>query len=385
MTVAWISFFPIEWLDGIPSHLRSLPREHPATWQRVLLAELERDPAIQLHIVALRKHLKKSETFERNGVVFHLIKTIGGLRAPTIFWSDTWLIGRILRSIGPDVVHAWGTEKGAGLVASRLQYPYILTMQGLLGWLSELTRLDMYHRFAALLERRTLRRASIVTVESSFGVSYLKQRYPNLDLHQVEHAPLPLFRRIERRPQSVPVRFLFVGSFTYGKGVDVMLKALDRFKEETAFELVVVGHVDDSASRSLKTEVSSELWKRVRFTGNLPAERIADELAVATIVLYPTRCDNSPNSVKEAVVAGVPVVASAIGGIPDYVWPARNGVLFQPGDIGECLTAIRTACNHPLFSRGLVASSSLNDARDYLSPHRMTHQFVDLYGQAARK
>lgn len=48
MTVAWISFFPIEWLPDIPEELRRLPWMHPATWQRVLLAELEKIPSLRL-------------------------------------------------------------------------------------------------------------------------------------------------------------------------------------------------------------------------------------------------------------------------------------------------------------------------------------------------
>ena len=102
-------------------------------------------------------------------------------------------------------------------------------------------------------------------------------------------------------------------------------------------------------------------------------------------MLYPTRCDNSPNAVKEAVVAGVPVVASAIGGILDYVWTNRNGALFQAGDVDACLAAIRMACDHPLFSHGQVDASSLSEARAYLSADRMGHRFVELYRLAALK
>lgn len=219
LTIAWISFFPVEWLPDLPEHLGKLPRQHPATWQRVLLQELESNPGLRLHVVVLRRHFARSETFERHGVVFHLVKTVGGLRASTLFWVDTWLIGRILKRVQPDVVHAWGTESGAALVAARLGYPAVLTMQGLLNWIAEVVPLDRYHRFTALLEGRSLRRATLVTAESSFAVRYLKQRYPHLDLHQVEHAPLPLFQRVTRRPQTEPLRFLFVGSFTLLKGL----------------------------------------------------------------------------------------------------------------------------------------------------------------------
>ena len=314
MTVAWFTYFPIEWLPDLPGHLRGLPRQHPATWQRVLLAELENDPAVRLHVVVLRRHFPRSETWERNGVTFHLIKSPGGLRAPTMYWVDTWLVRRALRRIQPDVVHAWGTESGAALVASRLRYPNVVTMQGLLNWLAETTRLDAYHWLAARWESRSLRRASLVTAESSFAISYLRQRYPHLDLHQIEHAPLPLFHDVVRRPQLAPACLLYVGAVSRAKGADVLFEALAGLMD-VPWELVVVGRGDEPFVAGLKGRHPAAFWERVRFRGVLTSEQIMAELAESTMLVYPTLCDNSPNAVKEAAVAGVPVVASAVGGI----------------------------------------------------------------------
>ncbi|HUA68267.1 MAG TPA: hypothetical protein VMA13_06940 [Candidatus Saccharimonadales bacterium] len=39
LTVAWISQFPVEWLPDAPESVRRLPREHPSSWQRVLLGQ----------------------------------------------------------------------------------------------------------------------------------------------------------------------------------------------------------------------------------------------------------------------------------------------------------------------------------------------------------
>jgi glycosyltransferase involved in cell wall biosynthesis len=188
-----------------------------------------------------------------------------------------------------------------------------------------------------------------------------------------------MFRDIQRKPQTKPMRILFVGSFGHGKGADVMVKALDRFKEQSSFELIAVGPPDPLFVRRLESEVSAELWQKIRFKGILTTPEIARELAVATMMLYPTRCDNSPNAVKEAVVAGVPVVASAIGGIVDYVWPDRNGVLFEAGSVDGCLTALRRFQKHSLFSQGLVDLDSLNKTREYLSAGRMGRLFAGLY------
>ena len=72
-TVAWISDFPVEWLPDLPLPLRSLPKQHPGTWQMVLLSELEKNPALRVHVLILRKQIEKNFSFERNGVVFHIL------------------------------------------------------------------------------------------------------------------------------------------------------------------------------------------------------------------------------------------------------------------------------------------------------------------------
>jgi glycosyltransferase involved in cell wall biosynthesis len=102
-------------------------------------------------------------------------------------------------------------------------------------------------------------------------------------------------------------------------------------------------------------------------------------LSKATIFLLPTRADTSPNAVKEAVVAGVPVVAGNVGGIPDYVFPGENGFLFAAGKQAEFKAMIQEAITHPLFSRGLVSPASLQRNREYLSPARMAQSFLSVY------
>ena len=385
LTVAWISYFPVEWLPDAPEEIRSLPRAHPTTWQRVLLGELEHRPALKLHVIVLRKHFVRDLTFDRNGVTFHLLKTVGGLRAPSFFWHDTWLIRRKLAAIKPAVVHAWGAEQGAAIVASRLGYPYVTTVQGLLTWYEQVTPLNYYQQFAAWLERRSYPRAPVVTTESSFAINFLKQRWPQMNVRQVEHAPDWKFHQLTRTPQLSPRRFLYVGVCSQIKGSDVLVRALDQLRAELDFELTVVGAAAENYLAELRGQVSAELWARIQFKQSLPPELVAEEMARATLMIFPTRADTSPNSVKEAVVAGLPVVASAVGGIPDYVWPGRNGILFKPDNVEDCARAILEACGHELFGRGRVAAEALAAARDYLSPRRMGEGFEKIYTELAAR
>ena len=379
LVVAWISDFPVEWMPELPDELRHLPREHPATWALVLLEEFQRRADLQLHILVLRKKIARNFTFTRGNATFHILKVPPASRAPSVFWVDTFLLGRKLRQIRPNLVHAWGTERGAGLIAARLGYPYLITIQGLMTWYQQLVPLSRYERFATFLERASLKRARLVTTESVFAVNFLRERYPRLKIHQAEHAANWRFHGLTRRPQTAPLRLLSVGTPGFRKGTDLLLQALDRLRDELDFELTLVGTVSGAYFETECAKVSPELRRRLVFRKNLSPAEVAEEMARATMLVLPTRADTSPNAVKEAVVAGLPVVASAMGGVVDYVVPEMNGLLCAPNDVASLTEQLRRACAHPLFSRGEVDAATLAKMRAYLSPREMDRRFFAAY------
>jgi glycosyltransferase involved in cell wall biosynthesis len=379
LTVAWISDFPVEWLPNLPAQLQGLPRRHPATWQLVLLSEFEKSPDLRLHIILMRGRIEADFTFERNGVVFHVLKTPPWLRLGSLFWMDTRLIERVCNRIKPDLVHAWGLEKGAALIGMRLNYPCLVTVQGLFSWYKQRVPLPPYYRFIARLEQSTLPRAALVTTESNFAVEFLRNRFPGLRVQQAEHAPNKMFFEVKRKPQMDPIEFISIGELSFRKGTDLLIRALERLISEFPFKCTVVSGPNRRYLNSLRPGISSTLKQRLEFKEHLLPHQVAQALETPTLMLLPTRADVSPNAIKEAVVAGVPVVASEVGGIPDYVEPLRNGILFPPEDLNGFIDAIRTAQKHSLFSRGQVEEASLARSRGYLAPARMAESFLSAY------
>jgi glycosyltransferase involved in cell wall biosynthesis len=239
-----------------------------------------------------------------------------------------------------------------------------------------------YDRFIERLERTSLPRAPVVTTESTFAVQYLRQRYPKLRVQQAEHAPNRVFARVQRRPQINPLHFISIGTIGFRKGTDLLFKALDRLALEMPFKLTVISGPNRQYLESIRAQVSGALWQRVEFKHDILPQEVARELETPAILLLPTRADTSPNAVKEAVVAGVPVVAASVGGVPDYVFPEKNGLLFPHGDLPEFIRQIKLACAHPLFSRGAVEPETLARTRAYLSPERMAENFLKAYETA---
>ena len=99
---------------------------------------------------------------------------------------------------------------------------------------------------------------------------------------------------------------------------------------ELQFEAVILGTPNEAFTAPLLAGLSPELRRRITFKSDLPLmSDIARELSTATLFLMPSRADTGPLAVKEAVAAGVPVIGSKVGGIPEYVIPGENGFLFD--------------------------------------------------------
>jgi glycosyltransferase involved in cell wall biosynthesis len=386
LKVAWISYFPVEWLPDAPPEIRALPKRHPASWLQSGVEEMRRNPLIDLHVLEVSKVLPRSMTFRSDNVTFHCLKVPGGLRAPSLFWIDTLAIRRKLKKVAPDVVHAWGTEKGAALAASRLPYPYLVSVQGLMNYFAEILPVNRYMRLAAWFERSSLKRAKVASGESRFVVDYLRQRHAHLRVFHVEHTPTWSSFGLKRSPETDPIHFVAVGEMGYRKGTDLILLALDRLLGHLDFKLTLIGfHSDAALIENVRQRTSSALWEKVKLVRTATDAELRNYMSKATMVLFPTRGDTGPVAVKEAVVAGVPVIGSVMGGIPDYVTPDENGFLFPPGDLEKFTEAIAQAAKHPLFRKGMVDAERMASAREQLSPKLMAEQFASIYKELLGK
>ena len=361
-----------------------MPKGHPASWQRVLLRELQQVAGLELHIFAIRKTFSQTSVFKSQNATFYCIKAPKRLRAPSLFWADNYLLSGFMKRLKPDVIHAWGMEQAAGLVASRFGIPYVISMQGVFSWLQERVKLNLYERFMGLLERWVLPTAPKVTVEASFAVRYLRQRWPQIEVEQIEHAPDPIFASTPRANMEGKLRFLSMGGINELKGADLVFDCLSSLSHRLSFELVCIGNHNTELLGVLRSRVSESFFSSICFKSDLSPSEVAHEMAGATMLLYPTRGDTSPNAVKEAVVHGLPVVASRVGGIPDYVIDSENGVLFEAGDAKEFENAVEVALRHPLFSKGIVSQERLEVSREMLSAKTMARKFLHCYDSIKR-
>lgn len=251
---------------------------------------------------------------------------------------------RQVRRERPDVIHAhWIVPAGlvAWVVRRLTGVPYVVTAHGA----------DAYTLRggpALRLKRRVLRRAAAtVPVSTAIGteLSELAPVAPavpmGVDVARIGAEVGP------RKPEDG--RVLFVGRLVEKKGVDILIEAAARVPSAV---LAIVG---DGPSRAdlEKRAADLELTERVEFLGAQPRQGVMDELARAAVVAVPSRVgaggdqDGVPVVLGEAMAAGVPVVASDIGGLGEYVVDGENGRVVASGSVDELAAALAELLEHP--------------------------------------
>ena len=142
---------------------------------------------------------------------------------------------------------------------------------------------------------------------------------------------------------SETIKALGVGDLYEQKGWDVLLDALAELRRRGrhGFTVEIVGAGPLEAEYHRKA-AELELDGTIAFLGYRSKEEVAAIMRTADLFVLPSRFENSPCVIGEALSAGVPVVATAVGGIPELV-DADNGVLARPLDALSLADALEKA------------------------------------------
>lgn len=185
--------------------------------------------------------------------------------------------------------------------------------------------------------RRTLRRAACVVVLTQSWRTELAAIEPGARIEVVGN-PVSVPKGLPtERPSNRCV--LFLGRFDEKKGIFDLVRAVPRVLEalpDTTFVLAGDGRQEEV--RRLACELGVE--KQVRLPGWLDGEAKESALAAASVLVLPSYHEGLPVSLLEAMAAGVPVVATRVGGIPELLREGQCGVLVEPGDTVTLATAL---------------------------------------------
>lgn len=238
------------------------------------------------------------------------------------------------------------------------------------------------------------RSAPIVCVSRSVEEALRARGLSNLHLIYngiPELAPIPdssveessLYREIaERKRVQGRLVLLQVGRFIRDKGQDWMLQQLEELPSELAGRVLVLFAGDWQGTdygRACHRQLlaSPELNERVVFLGQQPMGALTAWYRMADALVLPSRREACPLSLLEAARAGLPALASEIGGIPELVRDTGNGYLFPVGD-GSAFAARLRLLLDPAQRRALGAVARTRFLEDFTA-ERMARQTLALY------
>jgi glycosyltransferase involved in cell wall biosynthesis len=276
-----------------------------------------------------------------------------------------------------DIVHVHHLAKGT--------VAYTMT-QPLLAKRMVFTRHGLYGELSPARQRvlqATFRRADAVIALSEYEAGILRPQVKG----RLEVIPNGIRGCIISSRLASPyqhpgrLRLLYVGQLIPLKRLDVLLRALATVRQTIDVELRLVYHNDalEAGLHHLADEL--DMAERVTFVGRRGPREVFAEYARAHALVLPSAVEALPSVVTESLLSARPVVASAVGGIPEQVGDA--GILVPANDVAALGAALQTlAMNYGTYLEAATARSK-RVAEEY-SVNRMVDRHVALYESLLR-
>src|SRR5947208_355124 len=250
------------------------------------------------------------------------------------------------RRFRPDVVYAHFLVPTGLIAALAGRAPLVVTAHGRdvrnIGWLPGIRAATRF----------VVRRAATVIAVSDYLRRELEAKVPEArGKTEVVDSGVDLQRfTVEPAPDGAP-RFLCIGSLIPRKNVLRLADAYQRLGEGT---LTFVG--DGPLRAQLEGRPGIEL------TGALPYDQLPARIAATHVVCQPSLIEPFGQATLEAMACGRSVVATRIGGPPEFV-PPDAGVLVDPADEDALVTALRAAAEFPCPNPAARAAAEAHDVR----------------------
>lgn len=291
------------------------------------------------------------------------------------------VLKRLMEQQRPDVVHCHGFAAGlAGrLAAARLRLPWVYTVHNFVMDQDHLLRQGLTRLAEGLLSRRG---GAVIAVSAALKEALVQKAGVAAErIHVIENG-IHIQRMGEgghiRRQYGISPDALLIGTIARlipSKGLAVLLEAAARLPAALSqVRFMIVGSGPEEGR--LKAEAARfGLENRVIFAGW--QENTADYYAAFDIFLLPTLSEGMGISVLEAMAAGLPVLASETGGIPEVIRHGKTGWLIPPGDARQIVEGLLYLSQNPEAAAAL-GRLARQEAEARYSIERMIHGTAEI-------
>ncbi len=225
------------------------------------------------------------------------------------------------------------------------------------------------------LVRSLLRRPGAVVVLSEQWKTAMTEVFGRGDATVIPSpVRVPAVARAPRQPEMV----LFAGRLVAMKGVFDLLEAARILQERgRRVEFVLAGEGEESGRLKALVE-GLPVPALVSVPGWVPWERLEQLLGGCTLFCLPSHREALGLSLLEAMIAGVPCVATDVGGIPSFLFSGINGLLVKPGDPAALADAIARLLDDP-EERERLGRAAREHVRGRYETDRVVEQVEQVY------
>lgn len=321
-----VNLFPPKWLGGTEIASYNIAK---------YLAKKGHEIHVITSFDASLPQIEIKDRFHIHRINFNTLRYIG-------FIHFRILIFLKLREIDPDLVHIQGVTMTIPGFLSKifLKKPYIVWGRGS----------DIYKssKFMKLISKTLLKNADAMialtkTMKDAMLKIYQGAIYviPNgIDLEKFKDISVEINHNDKNKT------IIFVGTLRPVKGIFYLIEAMRIIKNEYCeAQLLIVGDgVDRDKLRAIVKELN--LGDSVSFVGQISNQEIPKYMAKSDIFVLPSLSEGFPNVILEAMAAGLPIIASTVGGIPDFIQNGVHGFLVEPMNSEELAEKISILLNN---------------------------------------
>lgn len=210
----------------------------------------------------------------------------------------------------------------------------------------KIERFSRFLKFRELTERYLLRKANAIICRNIRFKHEMAKRYglseskisvitPGIDTSiftQLDSSRRQkIKKKLELKANDLIIGFVAM-YISRAKGADILIKAFSRLRDENPHvKLLLIGN----------DKLGFRRHPSIIYRGPVNKNELPYCYNAMDIFVFPSRSDSAPKAVMEAFACGVPVVASNVGAIPDWIKEGENGFLTEPDDVDRIISCCR--------------------------------------------
>ncbi|MCF7916344.1 MAG: glycosyltransferase [Candidatus Omnitrophica bacterium] len=390
-------------------------------WITSLIKELRNRKDIELHIV-FKSNCSSIKKREMGNSFLYLVpnKEYVNKRYPRIlkYFKYFFKAGlnkniikeylEIVRVVKPDLIQLFGSEHDHGLILPYVDIPTVIYIQCVFQiyyhkWYLGITREDV-RRYSPLKEkifRRTFnqrhqdeykraererlyyKNCNYFIGKTDWDRRAIEILAPHTRYYHCEDMIRNEFFNHKWRgsPDGKSINLISILDDQIYKGLETIIEAVEILENNSKYKInwYIAGLSDNSRiAKICKKKYKDKFSSNIIFIGKINAVEIAQKMLNTDIYVHPSHIENSCNSICEAMLVGMPIVATATGGTFNLITDKKEGILIQDGDPWSMAGAIKELYVNYGFARKIGINARIRARRRH-NPKKIMRELLEIY------